>query len=173
MKKEKVVPIKEGGDKKIQEVQLNLSFAQISKVAQSVATLSRANVIVGRTGYWLGKTAKDLVSTIEDVEKQRIAIVGKYVVKDEAGKAIPVPGHPGMVSIDDNKIEEYNKEIKELFDTEIKVVLPIGLYEIDIDALTVPGHPEAPGAEKTPDTTRLTPEEINDLDGVLVKWLGI
>jgi hypothetical protein len=164
---EKVVSIPE-------DIDLEMNISELRNIVLPMQKLAAADVVLGKDGYWLGKGTKSLVKDYQDIaeetEKQRVAIVKFASLKDDNGNDVSVQGQPGMVSIDPEKAEEYNKKIMELFTMKHKVRLRGGKFKINIDTLTV--------ATKEPDGKEvrksvLTPDEIATLDDVTIQWLGV
>lgn len=74
-----------------------------------------------KTAYWIGRNADILFREIQQIEKQRIALVKKYGIEDEK-KRVKVP---------EEKVEDFKKELDSLLDTEIKVdIKPISISSL-------------------------------------------
>ena len=70
-----------------------------------------------RVSLMINRNMNNLKSVYDDIETERINIITKYTEKDENGETIQ--DEKGNVHIDD--LDGVNKELAEMFDTEIDV----------------------------------------------------
>lgn len=91
-----------------------LAYPTITKLADD-ATLST------KTKYKICLLLNELTPSIEFFEKERLEIIAKYNTSED----------PDAITIPTEKIEEFNKDVQELIDTEFEGELKKGEISMD------------------------------------------
>ncbi|HUV84340.1 MAG TPA: hypothetical protein VMV86_01445 [Methanosarcinales archaeon] len=96
-----------------------ITVQQVSTILSGLMGIYKED-IPSYTTYWLVRDRDWLESEGKRLEKQRIAIVMKYVKKDKDGK--PILKNEGKAYDIENE-KEFNKEINELLESKVDIKL--------------------------------------------------
>jgi len=100
---------------------MKISLQKIYDSHMSIRKLLSADLPV-KTAFKLSRLAKELNGLFQDVEAQRIRLVEKYGEKDEKGHS----------QVTQENMEQFSKEITELFSEEVEVDFsPISIEELE------------------------------------------
>lgn len=73
----------------------------------------------GSTTFKIARLIRELDKEIQLFEEERMKIANKYGEKDEEGNLIPQEN--GIIKISEDKIQECNKELQALFETQVEI----------------------------------------------------
>jgi hypothetical protein len=107
---------------------MKLSNEKIVRDTQRLIEISKKTLPV-KVSFAIAKNIAKIESVLSVFNKEREKLISKYAVKDTSGK--PAVDEKMQVKIDDNYIEDWNKEYKELLSIENE----IDIHKFSIDEL--------------------------------------
>lgn len=97
---------------------MKLSNEKILNDAVKLAEISQKELPV-KVSYAISKNISKLESVLKIYNKEREKLIEKYSQKDEKGKTIIDENN--QIKLQEEKIEDWNKDIKELLDIENEI----------------------------------------------------
>ena len=100
----------------IEKIEIPYKHINESAIIPAIQKIMNAPILpVYPTGYWIGKTGKKFLKTIEQIQKDFQKLLDAYAEKDEKGAVMWAgPREPKIV---DGKKEEFEAKEKEFFET--------------------------------------------------------
>ena len=152
-----VVPIGKKAPE-LEELTVKIAIRTLDPMIPAIGKLVNSFAVKGKQGYWLGRLAKDIDAAMEIFSKRRMEVIRAFAMRNEKGEIVEAPQG---VSLDPEKLDDFNREINELLDMELEFVLRCGIFKVNINDLEVDSKP------------LLTPAEMAALEGLFIEWQGI
>lgn len=121
---------------------IKIKLGELPKVVESLVSLHKRD-FKAKTSYRIARLSKKIFNEFEILNVERMKLIEKYGLKDENGKLITTDGHYQF-----EDLKAFEKEIKELFESEI---------QLDIEPLSIDDFGD----------TEVSPSELMGLEKLL------
>jgi len=100
---------------------MKIKLGELNIVLESLNKLIDKEISI-KTSYKISKLIKQLVNEYDIFEEKRMKLINKYAEKDEIGN-VRVDKENNSVFILDNNKEKFNKEINELVNIKVEIIV--------------------------------------------------
>lgn len=116
---------------------MELTIKTLLNSRSALGVLGNTKGLMGVVAYKIAKNIKSINSELEIYEETRVNLVKEYAKKDDEGNCLKITNEDGseVYDIEDEKMEELNKEINRLMDETVE----IDIKKISLDDLNNAG----------------------------------